>query len=296
MTNIEIRIKGKYESLSEAEKKAADYFLKNPMDVVSMPVSTLAENSGVSSAAWIRLCKSIGYEGLKDLRHQLFDDQNRDIQKHKKGSGKEIFSDLNEGASSEQILQSVASITEKAVLNTARILQPDALEKAADAIQHADSVRMFGMGASSLVAEDFYNKLLRIGINAVFSKDSHVQLGYSSTLTKKSVAIFISDKGQTQEVLQALQEARRHGCITIGITRYSKSTLSRSCDILLYTSSPEAYIRSGAMSSRIAQLMVVDVLFTIIASADYDRIRQPLENSYKICQKHRSENVDKNIR
>ena len=101
------------------------------------------------------------------------------------------------------------------------------------------------------------------------------------------MAVFISDKGQTQEVLQALQEAQKHGCTIIGITRYSESMLSKDCDILLYTSSPEAYMRSGAMSSRIAQLMVVDILFTIIASANYEKIRQPLENSYRICQKHR---------
>ena len=81
MTNVELRIKGKYASLSDTEKKAADYFLKHPLDVINLPVSILAENSKVSSAAWIRFCKSIGFDGLKDLRHHLFDDQNRDIQK-----------------------------------------------------------------------------------------------------------------------------------------------------------------------------------------------------------------------
>ena len=286
MTNVELRIQGKYDSLSDTEKIAADYFLKHPLDVINLPVSILAENSKVSSAAWIRFCKSIGFAGLKDLRHHLFDDQNRDIQKQNKDK-ETVFSDLNEGGSPQQILHTVAALTEKAVMDTEKILQSEALEKAAKAIRKADSVRMFGMGASSLVAEDFYNKLLRIGISAVFSKDSHIQLGYSSTLTDKSVAVFISDKGQTQEVLQALQEAQKHGCTIIGITRYSESLLSKDCDILLYTSSPEAYMRSGAMSSRIAQLMVVDILFTIIASANYEKIRQPLENSYRICQKHR---------
>ena len=84
MTNVELRIQGKYDSLSDTEKIAADYFLKHPLDVINLPVSILAENSKVSSAAWIRFCKSIGFAGLKDLRHHLFDDQNRDIQKQNK--------------------------------------------------------------------------------------------------------------------------------------------------------------------------------------------------------------------
>lgn len=286
MTNVELRIKGKYDTLSDAQKKAADYFLKHPMDIINLPVSILAENSKVSSAAWVRFCKAIGYNGLKDLRHNLFDDQNRDILKPQKNE-EGFFSDLNKDCSPEQIMSTVVTLTEKAVSDTVKILQPEALDKAAKAIREADSVRLFGMGASSIVAEDFYNKLLRIGISAVFSKDSHIQLGYSSTLTEKNVAIFISDKGQTQEVIQAIQEAKKHGCTIIGITRYSESVLSKNCDILLYTSSPEAYIRSGAMSSRIVQLMVVDILFTIIASANYEKIKQPLENSYKICMTHR---------
>ena len=84
-----------------------------------------------------------------------------------------------------------------------------------------------------------------------------------------------------------LQEAHRCGSTCIGITRYEKSVLSQKCDILLYTSSPEAYVRSGAMSSRIAQLMAADALFTVIASADYEKVREPLEKSYKVCKKYR---------
>ena len=126
MTNVELRIKGKYDSLSDAEKTAADYFLKHPLDVINLPVSILAENSKVSSAAWIRFCKSIGFDGLKDLRHHLFDEQNRDIQKQSEDK-ETVFSDLNEGGSPEQILHTVAALTEKAVVNTAKILQPESV-------------------------------------------------------------------------------------------------------------------------------------------------------------------------
>ena len=77
------------------------------------------------------------------------------------------------------------------------------------------------------------------------------------------------------------------GCHTICITQYSKSPLSAGCKLLLYTSSKEVYVRSGAMSSRLAQLMVVDALFTVLASQDYAAIQSTLESSYQICMSHR---------
>ena len=137
------------------------------------------------------------------------------------------------------------------------------------------------------MASDLCDKLLRIGKNAIFNFNSHVQLSYSATLTKDDTAVFISNTGKTQEILQALEAVQASGCHTIGITHYSKSPLSAGCKLLLYTSSKEVYVRSGAMSSRLAQLMVVDALFTVLASQDYAAIQDTLESSYQICMSHR---------
>lgn len=288
MTNVEVRIRSSYNSLSETEQKAADYFFEHEQEIYNLPIAQLARESGVSSAAWVRLCKAIGYTGLKEMRKQLYTERGSEPQQ---GQSDVYFADLKEGCGVGQILHTVSSTSVQAIRDTAKLLDQKALDEAATCILQADSIRMFGMGASALVAEDLYNKLLRINKNAVFSRDSHVQLSYSSTLTPRDAAVFVSNTGATQETLQAMQAAKKSGCRTIGITRYSKkSPLSVGCDILLYTASPEVYIRSGAMSSRLAQLMTVDVLFTLVASKDYSAIKQPLENSYKICLTHRVSN------
>ena len=288
MTNVEARIRSSYNSLSETERKAADYFLEHKQDIYNLPIAQMAKESGVSPAAWVRLCKTIGYAGLKEMRKQLYTERGSEPQQRQSDV---YFADLREGSNVVQILHTVSSTSVQAIRDTAKMLDPKALDEAANCILQADSIRLFGMAASGLVAEDLYNKLLRINKNAVFSRDSHVQLSYSSTLTPHDVAIFVSNTGTTQETIQAMQAAKNCGCRTIGITRYSKkSPLSAGCDILLYTASPEVYIRSGAMSSRLAQLMTVDVLFTLVASKDYNAIKQPLEDSYKICLTHRVSN------
>lgn len=284
MTNVEVRMRGCYDTLSDTEKKAADYFFTHAQQIFDLPVARLAAQSGVSPAAWIRLCKSVGYMGLKDMRKQLYAERGGEGP----SSQPDIhFADLKEDSTAEELIHTVVSTSAQAIRDTAKLLDPAAVTLAAEHILNSRAVGLFGIGASALVAEDFYDKLLRIRKNALFSRDSHVQLSYSSTLTSEDAAVFISNSGTTQELLEAMAAARANGCPIIGITRYAKSPLTAGCDILLHISSPEAYVRSGAMSSRLAQLMAVDVLFTVLASRDYRAIVQPLESSYQICTTHR---------
>ena len=72
MTTVEILIQNMYPQLSKTEKLAADYLMRNIDHVFRYPLAVLAERSGTSQGAWVRLCKAIGFEGLKDLKTTLF--------------------------------------------------------------------------------------------------------------------------------------------------------------------------------------------------------------------------------
>ena len=54
------RIFSIYDSLYDAEKKAADYLIAHQEDVINMSVSELAQNCDTSQATIIRFCKKIG--------------------------------------------------------------------------------------------------------------------------------------------------------------------------------------------------------------------------------------------
>lgn len=155
------------------------------------------------------------------------------------------------------------------------------MEAAARQILNARSVRIFGVGASALVGEDLYNKLLRIDQNVCFCRDLHIQLTYAANMTPQDVAVLISMSGNTKEVLEMLALSRQCGTPTVALTKFDKSVLAQNADIRLYISAPEATPRSGAMSSRIAQMVAVDVLFTAVAHLDYDRAAASLEKAGK---------------
>jgi len=288
MTSIELRIRSTYDSLSNAERKVADYFLHNVEKVFNLPIATLAEEAGVSKVAWVRFCKAIGFQGVKELKKALF------TQMHKKTDEivTEPFADIREIKNMETLIESIKLNSIRAIQDTAEILDPDALESAAQMILDARTVRIFGAGASGLVGEDLQSKLMRINKNCYFSLDHHVRLTYASSMTEQDVAVLISMSGKTKEILEILSIAKQNNTPTIALTKYGKTLLATNADTVLYLSAPEITMRSAAMSSRLAQMMVIDALFTAVAHKDYDSVSVNLEKSQDKTSSHRIDSND----
>lgn len=283
MTSIELKIRSSYDSLSNAEKKVADYVLCNIENVFNKPIAQLAQEAGVSKVAWVRFCKDIGYEGLKDLKKALF------AQMREKSDEimADPFSDVRDIADTKSLIEGIKYNSIRAIQDTAEMLDPNSLENAARAILNARSVRIFGVGASGMVGNDLHSKLMRINKNSYFGADHHTQLTYAASMTAQDVAVLISMSGTTSEVLELLSIIKRCNTPSIALTKYSKTPLALNADTVLYISSQEITMRSGAMSSRLAQLMVIDALFTAVAHMDYDSIAGNLEKSHDTIQSHR---------
>lgn len=284
MTDIEIKTRSVYDTLSPAEQKVAWYFLQNLSSVFDEPIATLAEKSGVSQVMWVRFCKSLGYSGLKDLKKNLF------AQLHEKraevAAPSMDFLDTRVYASVQDIIGGVEAGAVQALRSTAQIQDAAALEQAAANLARASAVRLFGVGASGVVAEDLYYKLLRIDRNVFFCSDLHIQLTYITMTKPGDVAVFFSNSGTTAEILELAHAARERGAYIIAVTKYGPNPLAELADCVLPTSYPELEHRSGATSSRLAALFVVDVLYTTLCNKNYDTVEKPLTESYSQCRCH----------
>lgn len=283
MTSIELRVRSIYDSLSNAEKKVANYFLDNVEDVFNKPIAQLAHEAGVSKVAWVRFCKDIGFDGLKDLKKALF----AQMREKSNDTVADPFSDVRDVVNTKSLIEGIKQNSIRAIEDTAEMLDPDSLETAAKVILNARSVRIFGVGASGMVGQDLHSKLMRINKNSYFGTDHHSQLTYAASMTSHDVAVLISMSGTTSEVLEILSLVKRCKTPSIALTKYSKTPLAMNADTVLYISSPEITMRSGAMSSRLAQLMVIDALFTAVAHMDYDAIAVNLEKSHESIRSHR---------
>lgn len=276
-----VRVRAVMPALAPAEQRVANAVLADPGGVAAMTISELAEVASTSETTVIRFCKQIGVPGYPQLRLQLA------AQSAQENIRPEVGGDIEPGDSLADVVGKVAFADERAVRETAQQLDIDALSKVVAAVAKAPRVDLYGAAASSFVALDLQQKLHRIRRVAFAWSDVHVMLTSAALLGEEDVAIGISHTGTTVEVVEALEEAAKHGATTVAVTNFPRSPLARTADLVLTTAARETTYRSGAMSSRIAQLMVVDCLFIGVAQSVLPDARKALEETATAVRGHR---------
>lgn len=159
------------------------------------------------------------------------------------------------------------------------------LEKAVDAIINARKIQFYGVGASGYTALDAKYKFMRLGLNVDANLDAHIQAISAVSLTDKDVAVGISFSGSTKDTVETCRLAKEAGAKVIAITNYARSPITSVADIVLLTSAKETPLRSGALTSKIAQLHILDLLYTAVAVKLKDRAVQELNKTAKAVLK-----------
>lgn len=281
--NILIKIRDMKESLTPVERLVAEYILENLEEIPHLSIKSLAQLTKTSDASVLRFCKTMGYTGYRSFIVSIsaslgsMDEE----QKHQ-------YTDIQPGDDLTTIISNISRNNSKSIEDTLSVIDKNEIARAVKVLRECKRIVFFGIGASGLVGIDAEQKFSRIHKMCHTYTDGHSQLTAATLLEKHDVAIFISNSGNTMEILDTLEIAQRSGATTIAITKYNKSELADKADIVLSISTPEVTIRSGAMGSRIAMLTVVDILFAGVASAEYKNVKKFLTKTHNIlASKHR---------
>lgn len=277
--NIVLNLRSAYPTLSPAERKVADIVLNGPSQVVYLSVAELARMAEVSEAMIIKFCKGLGYKGFQEFKILLAQDL---VTKPETIYG-EIEPDDDLDIVKEKIFQANIS----ALQDTVRVLSTDVLRAAIQAFVQANEIHFYGLGASGLVALDAEQKFSRIGLRVNAFNDAHMQLTRATLLKPSDVAVGLSYSGETPEIKEALRVASRAGALTIAMTNYSASPVASVADLILLTASQENIFRSGAISSRIAQLSAIDTLFIGVALVDFEKSVESIEKTGETLARHK---------
>lgn len=261
-------------SLTAKEQILAQFIIDFPSDVIQMSINELAQACGTSISTVVRLCKSAGYNGYKAFCRELSVDLDRS-----QTISSDDYADIRPGDSIESIMNTVCANDIRAIENTLSVLKIDELEKAVAAIAEAKRVDFYGVAVSGNVAMDACNKFVRINKISMSTPDPHQQILNASLLKPEDAAVLISYSGNTKDILETADVVKQSGATLISLTKYSRNPLAKSADICLYSSSSETLIRSGPMGSRIGQLAVIDVLYTAVASRQYEQIKSYLDKT-----------------
>ena len=266
--------------LRDSEKKIVEFIVKNQEEIIHLSITEVAERSETSESSVVRLCKRLGYKGFQDLKIHLA--------KEVITPDKHIHEVIEKGDTVIQIKNKVFQSNIQALYDSIEVCSEDQIEKAVKVIASARLIEFYGTGGSGTVALDAQHKLLKLGVKSFAYNDSTLQSMSASVLTEHDVVIGISHTGSNTDVLKSLKLAKESGATIICITNNSKSPITNISDIVLQTASKETLFRTDAISSRIAQLTIIDVLVAAVANQKYELF-------YKNLQKTRKSTIDKKL-
>ncbi|MFF0861209.1 MurR/RpiR family transcriptional regulator [Nonomuraea sp. NPDC003560] len=275
-----IRIRAAMPALRPSERRIAETFTGDPAAAANLSIAELAARCATSTTSVVRFYQRMGYAHFKDFRIDLTRAAARE--ELTTSSLPEVSGDIDRHDSLEGIVSKVATNETLSIADTARSLDMRALGRAVALLLAARRIDTFGVGASALVGLDLQQKLSRIGRTAINWHDAHSAWTSAATLDAGCVAVAVSHTGATVDTVEFLAIARRSGAATVAITNFRDSPLAATADVTLTTAARETQFRSGALGSRIAQLMVVDCLFTGVAAASYDESMAALRNTYAV--------------
>ena len=271
MKSVLIRAKQYRQNASGAEQGALDYILEHPAVIPRLSVKRLSELSYSSPSTIVRLCRKLGFDGFKDVQNSVLYElaarapvPSRDVQS------------LSEDGS--DIIDSVTYRNIASLEDSRKLVDNEALSKAVDYICNADTVLLFGLGASLLVAQDAYLKFIRIDKRCSCCEDIHSQYVLARNARPTDAALIISYSGRTEEICRCADILVEQGTPIIAITRFEPSPISRLATCCLPVVATEELYRSGAMSSRISQLNMIDILYTACVNRD------PAKNSQQMAR------------
>ena len=254
-TDVRSLMRATYPSLPPAERKVVDFILQDFEDVIRMTLAELAQNSGVSDATVVRLCRSLGFNNFLELKIALTRSMH--------SSPHLIHGDVCEGDSAGNIARKVLRTSIQAVQDTLQMIDDDAFALAVDMLHKADHILIVGVGTSGPLAHELFNRLLRMRMNCRVHTDIYLQIVDAALMTEQDVVVAISQNGSSIGPVRTATEARRKGAKVISITGNPVSELTALSDVVLMTVSHET--RLETIDSRVAQHALIQALYVALA-------------------------------
>lgn len=269
-TDILFQIEKNDKIFTKSERKVADFVKQSPQEVMYMSITDLAERCGVGDTTVFRFCKTLKLNGYQVFRVMLA----QSLSNTKRAMT--LSDEINISDSTDEVCRKILETDIAALKQTLSMIKIKDIHKAVEMMSNAQHIYFYGVGSSSVLALEAYNKFARITPNVIAVQDSHMQAMSSSLLNENDLAIAFSYSGSTIDVIDILKRAKQNKSKTICITRFADSPLTAYADIVLLCGANEGPLQGGALSAKVAQIYILDILYT-----------EYFKNNYSVCDQNK---------
>lgn len=270
------RISHEYRFYSPTEQKVADYFIENADVLIKKTIVNLSDEIGVSQTTIFKFVKKLGFDGFQDFKISLAVNSNSEAPDPMLTAYTDITAEDNSLEIATKVINSNVNFMK--YLNHS--LSKEKLDTILSMILECNHVHFFGVGGSSVIAYDSYQKFLRTKYRTDFVADYHLQLMNASKFTKEDIVFIFSHSGQSVETLNFAQQVAKGDCKIIVLTGNPYSKLVQLADESITIYSEESKFRTESLSSRILYLTVMDIIYVNLMYHD-DKVAQQSMNKIR---------------
>ena len=274
--DIRRRIEG-CTDLTPTEQQLASTVLALGDRLRGFTIKELAHTANVSIPSVHRFCKKLGLEGFKELKVELARSEARRVDQ--KGEV-DINFPFAANDTADAVLAQMASVYQTTLADTRDLLDPTALERAAELLDRAHNIDIYTQSHNLYPAQMFCDRLLSIGRSASCFESGERQTRIALASDCHHVAIAISYSGLGPNLATILPILHERNVPTIFVGTPNGCRLNPGLDVYLHVSDRESLQnRITQFASHIAVQYVLDSLYGCLFARDYANSRAFLERS-----------------
>lgn len=252
--------------MSSSEADVLRVVIDDPRFAAEATTAELAKRAGVSPPTVVRAARAAGFDGFADLKLGLA---------YARGSAR-FFTPprtLDSSSTPAEVVAMVMDGGRRSLSAAEGILDPAAIDDAAERISASSRVIVVGAGTSAAVALDIAFRLTTVGIAAMNISDHMSALVGARLLGEGDVVLAFSATGRTPHTLSVCDAATSSGASLVAVTNQAQSPLALLADVSLVVGGDDLDDQMAAASSRLAHLAVADAIVSLVALRSPDRVR-----------------------
>lgn len=254
-------------SLSKSNRRIAQGILGNPRAFVQKPVEELIEWLGVSAPTITRFARSLGCDGLRDLKLKVMGSMR---------VGMRYLEPQTPPAQLSEVISRVVNRAHRAISLVESRIDSQQIDKAIAAISECRTLYAFGSGGvSSWLVEEVQNRFFRLGVKVVPSSDHQMQLMLASTAERGDLLMCVSLTGTNQELVRTMGVGQTYGASTMGLAG-PDSPIIAAANLPVIVNAMDDGDVLGPTSMRYAFLTTIDVLAYGVAIRRHTTARETL--------------------
>lgn len=264
--SVFVRIGTEYYGFTAAEKKLADYILSAQDCISRMSISELSDACNVADATVSRFCRRLGYRGYPDFKMA--------IASAVRLEDNPLSGEITREDTLDVICQKLLTANTLAMTQTLEVLNLETVTRAADILRDSANVLCMGQGGSMLIASEAAHLFSTVSGKFRPVSDSHMQAMAAAMMGPRDTILFFSYSGSTVAMLDTLKTARDQGGRIVLVTRFPNSPGAGLADLVLQCGANENPLQSGSIPARIAQMYLLDILFSEYTRRNLDETKE----------------------